>query len=289
MIELLAAARAIHLASLMSIFGASAYVVLLQRSKLSEPSVSAMRILFVTATSLALASGIIWFCLTAGQMSGSWANATDLPTLELAASSTRFGQIFMARFAGLAVLWFLCSFTRLNARAVAVLAGLLLASLGFVSHAAAMNGDLAFSGAANDAVHLVAAGFWLGGLVVLVLLIPRHWAVPTGLLGPLRIFSLWGTFAVALLVTTGLINVISILPMFAMAFHNIYFGLLAVKVGLALAMIVLASLNRWRFAPAIRDERPRAARHLARSVGTEIGLGAFIVGIAAVLGLIAPH
>src|SRR6185312_4055149 len=97
-IALLAAARAFHLASLMSIFGASAYLVLLRRAQLPCPPARPMRILLVLAASLALASSTAWFCLIAGQMSDSWANATDLPTLQLAASGTRFGQIFLARF-----------------------------------------------------------------------------------------------------------------------------------------------------------------------------------------------
>jgi putative copper export protein len=74
-----------------------------------------------------------------------------------------------------------------------------------------------------------------------------------------------------------------------MSLHSAHFGLLAVKVGLALTMIALASLNRWKLAPAIRDENPDAVRHLATSVGTEIALGISIVGIVGLLGLIAPH
>jgi len=288
-IALLAAARAIHLASLMAIFGASAYLVLLRRAELPCPPARPMRILLVLAASLALASSTAWFCLIAGQMSGSWANATDLPTLRLAASGTRFGQIFLARFVGLTALWLLCVFPRVHALAIAILAGLLLATLGFVSHAAAINGDLAFGAAANDAVHLLTAGFWLGGLMALALLVPRHWRDPAELLGPLRIFSIWGTLVVALLVATGMINAVSILPLSALSFHNPYFGLLAVKVGLALAMVAFASLNRWRFAPAIRNQRAGAVRHLAGSIGAEIALGVSVVGIVGILGLIAPH
>lgn len=290
MIGFLAAARAIHLASLMSIFGASTYTVLLRRADCPRPPAGAAHALLVFAATLALASGVTWFCLIAGQMSGSWANSTDLPTLEVAASSTRFGHIFLARGVGLAALWLLCAFTRSNPPAVAVLAGLLLASLGPVSHAAAaINGDIGMAGAASDAVHLLTGGFWLGGLMALALIVPQHWNDPAELLGPLRIFSRWGMFAVALLVTTGAINAASILPLSAMVLSNPYFDLLSVKVALALAMIALASLNRLGIAPAIRDGRPRAAGHLAGSVGTEIALGIAIVGITGLLGLIAPH
>lgn len=94
---------------------------------------------------------------------------------------------------------------------------------------------------------------------------------------------------VALLVITGLISAVSILPLSAMSFHNAYFGLLLVKVGLALAMIALAALNRWRFAPALRNGEGRAARCLAGSISAEIALGVTVVGIVGYLGLMAPH
>jgi putative copper resistance protein D len=289
-IALLAASRAIHLASLMSIFGASTYAVLLRRAGLPQPPFNATRILLVVAATLACVSGIGWFCLIAGQMSGSWTNSTDPSTLALAAFATRFGRIFVARLAGLAALWCMCALKAPRPLARSILAGLLLASLAPVSHAAAATGgEVAILGAANDALHLLTAGFWIGGLMVLAMLVPQHWGSPKELLGPLRIFSLWGTIVVALLVVTGLINAASILPIPGMFLHSVYFGLLAVKVGFAMTMIALASLNRWRLAPAIRNEQAGSVRNLARSVGLEIALGIAVIGIAGLLGLVSPH
>ena len=290
MIALLAAARAIHFASLMAIFGGSAYAALLRRAELCEPAVKPTQILFVTAATLALISAIVWFCLIAGQMSGSWQGSVDPSTLELAATGTRIGQIFLGRVVGLGALWFTCVVTmRSHSPSIAILAGLLLASLAPISHAAASSGDIAIIGAANDAAHLLTGGFWVGGLMVLALFVSRHWTDSAALLGALRLFSIWGSLVVALLVITGLITAVSILPLSAMSFHNAYFGLLLVKVGLALAMIGLAALNRWRFAPALRNGGGSAARHLARSIGVEIVLGVTVVGIAGYLGLMAPH
>jgi putative copper export protein len=74
-----------------------------------------------------------------------------------------------------------------------------------------------------------------------------------------------------------------------MFLHSVYFGLLAVKVGFAMTMIALASLNRWRLAPAIRNEQAGSVRNLARSVGLEIALGIAVIGIAGLLGLVSPH
>jgi putative copper export protein len=97
MMVLLAAARAVHFASLMTIFGGSTYSMLLRRSKFAPPPATATRILFASAAMLALLTAIAWFCLIAGQMSGSWQGSIDPSILELAASETRFGQILLAR------------------------------------------------------------------------------------------------------------------------------------------------------------------------------------------------
>ena len=171
---------------------------------------------------------------------------------------------------------------------VPTLAGLLLVSLGPISHAAASGGIIAL-GAITDAVHLLSAGFWLGGLVVLAMFFQRHWADRTSLFGALRLFSIWGTSAVAMLIITGLINAISILPFSEMSPRNSYFDLLLVKVGLASIMIGLAALNRWHFAPALRTGSKGAVRHVAGSVGSEIVLGFAIVAVVGFLGLMAPH
>jgi putative copper resistance protein D len=94
---------------------------------------------------------------------------------------------------------------------------------------------------------------------------------------------------VALLVVTGLINAISIVPLSMMSLRNPYYELLLVKVGLATMMIGLAALNRWHFAPALRTGGEKAKQRLSASVGSEIVLGFTIVAIVGLLGLMAPH
>jgi putative copper resistance protein D len=290
MTALLATTRAIHFASLMAIFGGSTYAALLRRAVLWGAPLKGERVLFVTAATLALVSGMVWFALVAGQMSGSWQGAFDPAILQLAAFDTRFGQIFLGRFIGLAALCFMGAIgMKWRSLAVSILGGLLLASLGPISHAAASGSDPASIGAVNDAAHLLTAGFWLGGLLVLAMFLQQQWTDRNSVLGALRLFSIWGTAAVAVLVITGLINTISVLPVSEMSLRNSYFDLLLVKVGLASMMIGLAALNRWRFAPALRTGSESAMQHLAASVGIEIVLGFTIVAIVGLLGLMAPH
>ena len=163
MIEVFAAVRAIHFASLMAIFGAGTYLVLLRRHLRIEMPARAARILFAWAATLALVSAVAWLFLVAGQMSGDWRAALDPVAIRLVASGTAFGRIAVWRIAGLSVLWLLLLFRGPSpSLIVAIVAALLLGALGLTSHAAASSGDFGLVRAANDAVHLLAAGFLAG-------------------------------------------------------------------------------------------------------------------------------
>jgi putative copper resistance protein D len=287
---LIAAIRAIHFASLMALFGGSAFAALLRRARLLHAPDNAIRVLGLAEAILALVSAIGWFCLVAGEMSGDWQGSLDPAVLRLAASGTRFGQIFGVRIIGLCALCCVCfAWMRSNSVKVPIFAGLLLASLAPVSHAAAGDGDAVTIGTASDAAHLLAGGFWLGGLVVLALIIFRLRPRPAGLVGPLRVFSFWASLAVALLVFTGSINLLLIVPVADMSLRNPYFALLLVKIGLAAVMIGLAGLNRWRFTAALASGDEWAVRPLASSVGLETVLAFLVAAIVGYLGTMAPH
>jgi putative copper resistance protein D len=261
-IPVFAAVRAIHFASLMTAFGAS---------------------------SLAFISAVLWLFLVTGQMSGDWHNAIDLQTVALVVSSTHFGHVWIARIGGLMLLVSGCYFWNpARASALPLLTGLLLASLGLVSHAAAGSGKFDLMRAANDAAHLLTAGFWLGALLVLTMLARRHRQEPHKLYAPFRLFSLWGTYTVAILVVTGLVNVALILPGRALRLNNIYADLLSVKVSIALAMIGLAAVNRSILLPGLHNGEANASRQMRYNTLVEIALGVTVVAIVGYLGMTAP-
>ena len=264
--------------------------MLLNRAKLPPPPLRAERMLFAGAAALALVSSVVWFCLIGGQMSGDWRGSIDPATLELVARGTRFGQIAVARFAGLVALWLLSmSAAARRSVSVPILAGLLLVLLAPSGHAAAADQGIAIAGAVADGAHLLTAGFWLGALITLATLLLQRAPDRAALPGALGLFSLWGSFAVAILVITGAINAAVIVPLSAANFRDPYFNLLLLKVGLAAMMIGLAALNRWRFAPALDRGQDGAVRHLTGSVGIEIALGIGVVTLAACLGIMGPE
>ena len=164
---------------------------------------------------------------------------------------------------------------------------MLLAALGLTSHAAA-SGSHTLLHALNDASHLLSAGFWLGALLVLLLLTWRHRRAPAELFAPFRLFSLWGVYAVALLVVTGLINAALILPIHSISPKSAYADVLATKITFALAMIALAAINRSQLLPALRHHENGVVGRLKHNVVGEIVLGMAVIAVVGYLGLMPP-
>jgi len=91
---------------------------------------------------------------------------------------------------------------------VALLAWLLLGSLGLVGHAVMRAGALGWLNRLSHVIHLLAAGFWLGSLVPLIACLRSMTdpAISTNASVALRRFSGLGHVAVATVLATGVIN-----------------------------------------------------------------------------------
>ena len=297
MIALLGAARALHFASLMVIFGAGTYLWLLRRAMpTAAAQVALSRCLFPGAAVLALGSAIVSVVVLSIEL-GDESSAVDTPSvLREILMTTGFGRIFLARLAALIVLCVVACRPAASTRIAApALAAFLLASAALTSHAAASGSDAAgvLPRASNDAVHLLAGGFWLGGLVALASVARRHRRHPQKLVAALQLFSAWGTCAVAILVVTGFLNAATIALAASSNLSDAYGGMLLTKMTLALGMVVLAAFNRWRVTPALENEpaaaKRRAGDHLGLTVTAEILLGFAVVGVAGFAGVMSPQ
>ncbi|HEY2836412.1 MAG TPA: CopD family protein [Rhizomicrobium sp.] len=284
----MAVVRAVHFLSLMATFGTAAFLTLLRGHNLRGPPEKMVRIFFPAAAAFALVTAALWLVLAAAGMVGDPARI-DPAAVRLVASATEFGRIAIWRIGGLAALLALClSPARARTGVLTGLTALLLASLGLTSHAAAAAGPWPFLRAGNDALHLLTAGFWIGGLVVLAALVGENHLRPLDLSAPFRLFSRWGTPAVTLLVLSGVTNAGFILPLRSISRGNAYADVLAVKITLALGMIILAVVNRLELVPALAGGGGKVAKRLAYSVFAEVLLGALVIFIVGYLGQMAP-
>lgn len=266
----------------MLLFGAASLSALLRARLpgLPLPRLFAGR---ASAAVLALVAAILSFAFTAAQMAGDAALITDPATLRLAASATLFGHVFLLRTALLLVL--LVAILRgAPDRLIAVIAGVALAARVVTSHAAeAGPAQFAVIGVAADALHLLTAGFWIGGLVLLAALFARR---PPQLAQAIGIFAEWGMIAVAVLLMTGMLNAATILLGGDGHDMPLYLAVLAAKLACVAAMLALALINHFRLLPRFAD--PHAAHRLSVNVRRELALGLLAVLLASLLGLLPP-
>lgn len=288
MTGLFAITRALHFFSAMTLFGASAFGLLL-RSRLQRET-GLPRSLFALCAAVALLTSLLTIGFVADQMTGSADAIFDPALWGTVARDTLYGELALLR-AVLFLTFLLCAWLRpeWTLRAGAILGGGALILLGPTSHASrSVAAEYVYLLAANDSVHLLAGGFWLGALVALL---PATLAKPRDipeLLTRLRLFSAWGMVAVSLLVMAGTANAVAILDMQGMRWSESYLDWLAIKLVLAAVMIALALTNRFGLLPAMARGDTEAGETLPWMLLAELSCAGLILLAVGILGLTAP-
>lgn len=232
---------------------------------------------------LALVSGVCWLLLITASMAGAWDAALEPSTLRLVLGSTFFGQVWSWHLLlnGLLLALLLTPLhTHLPLRLA--LGASLLATLAPVGHGAMLDGVEGRWLMLNQLVHLACVGIWLGGLMLLVMILRR----PAGhdIRTLLQRFSGVGYIVVAGLLITGLINVRVLTGAFWPTPLLSGFALiLLIKVTLIATMLGLALFNRLR----IKDCEQRLST-LRKSVIAEWLLGIGAVAAVSLLGTMPP-
>ncbi len=276
--------RALHFASLMGVFGTAA--LLFQACGVADAA--PWRRPLAAAALLALATAAANLCFAAAEVTGDPAAAIDIRALATVVTQTAYGHILLLRLLALAGLLLVCLADGAFALKTA-LAGAALALLGLTSHAAASGPpQYAYARAGVDALHLLTAGFWVGGLAVLVrevMVRPRNMA---RLIALLRLFSRWGAVSVAVLIAAGAANAVLILGQGGMRWSQVYVTWLAVKIVLAALMVALALTNRFGVLPGLARGDKEAADTIPLTVIAELSCAAAILLVVGFLGVTAP-
>jgi putative copper resistance protein D len=283
--------RLLHFAATMLLFGVSAFVGALVPTGLARELAAPVRRLAGAAIIVAAVTALAWFALEAGQMGDGWSDAVNPQTLSAVAFETAFGRVWLWRMALAGILVGALAFGRGDRWGfVAPAAGLLLASLALIGHATMQEGSIGALHRFNQAVHLICAGAWIGALPPLILCLRRYGDARTRseIAVALRRFSGLGHFIVALVVLTGIVNVVLTLGAWPVDFSSPYQLLLALKIALVAAMIALALVNRYILAPRIKGETSAALRALTINCVVEIGLGIAVLCAVSIFATLAP-
>jgi copper resistance protein D len=271
---ILALSRGIYFAATMLLFGDAAFGALL-RARL--PVITPLQLwpLRWAALLVAMLAACLWLGLAAAQM----ADAMNAQVLTQTLTGTLFGELFLTRLAALLAMALLLAFWR-SAKPMVLPAAIALVLPAATSHAAlASPAGFTAIGTVLDGVHLLTAGFWIGGLLVLAALFRRK---EPNLLLALSLFSDWAMIAVLLLVMTGLIDAAQVLLGGKGTVSSAYLAVLGAKLVLVAVMLCLAAVNRFKWMPKGEDGA------IGRNSMRELAAGIIVVLLAGALGQLQP-
>lgn len=306
---LLIAARAVHFAAAISLFGSFVFECFVAAPAFRRigadlaPLRRRLECLAWAGLALLIVSGAGWLAAIAADMSGKPLGAMlSGGTLGVVLTETRFGEDWLLRLGGAVALGGVLAAAPLSRRRSTaasawiglVLALFLLVSLAWAGHGAATAGAAGDLHLLGDIAHLVGAGAWLGTLPPFVLLLV--WARRSeGTIAPrlahavTRRLSLVAVISVAILLAGGLVNTWFLAGTVPALVGTAYGRLLLAKIALFVAMLVVAAVNLLRLSPLLSlGAAPRTVRWLGRNALVETGLGLGVLAIVAVIGVLPP-
>jgi copper resistance protein D len=320
----LALCRFAHFLAAMLTFGMSEYLWVYAPRRLRLALTPTVRRLALVMSLVALISAIVWLQLEAASMAGDWSAAFDPKTIGAVLADTEFGHVWAAHLVLATALVAVVLFERLAVRsnhqafhdslisrasrekpastfsqrapgpreqwgATSLASGALLASLGLVDHAAMQTGAEGVLHRANDAVHLLSAGAWIGGLVPFAMCLRAYETdeLRKDAVQAMTRFSFWGQFIVAAIVLTGVVNIALTSGHPPIPPTTPYRALLVAKLFIVAVMISLALFNRLILAPRLNASATALAALRATSTA-EIALGCVVVALVSVFGLLDP-
>jgi copper resistance protein D len=292
MLTALVVCRFAHFAATMLLFGASAFMSALAPAGLARELAAPARRMIIAAFVVAALSGVAWLALEAAQMGDGWADMLSPDVVRAVAFDTEFGRVWLCRLALLLIVAGALAIGRRDRFGViALTAALLLASLGLIGHATMQTGPIGTLHRFNQAVHLLAAGAWLGSLAPLALCLRRGDGDArrcADVAATLRGFSGLGYIAVALVLATGVVNTALTLGAWPTDPSSPYQRLLVAKIAIVAAMVAIALFNRCVLAPRIAMESRAALRALTIACLVEIALGLVALALVSLFATQAP-
>jgi putative copper resistance protein D len=280
--------RALFDAAVIWLWGASAYLGFVVPAGLARHIDQVLRPAHVAAIVTAVAATAAMLPLRAATIGNGWVDAFSPDMLHGILLETDVGLAWMLQACAVVFLIAATALSAYRRLGQAVGAALLLISLTTSGHAAMNSGWLRIAHRLNDAVHLLAGGAWLGALVPVLLILPMLGAgrfQSEARLALMR-FSAAGHVAVALVIASGIANMLLIVRTVPFDWSVRYQLLLSIKVTLVGIMVLVAVVNRYVFVP--RLARDPSLRALKACILVEIGLGLAVVGLVAWFGTLQP-
>ena len=291
----LALTRGLAVASGMTVFGAIAFQAFICPAAARHMNAGQMDRLHADWLKLlkgcwlfSLFFGALWLTGQAGTIADSSSAAQALAALPSVVQDSRFGVVSLGRLGLLAIIPLVLGSGRVRWRqyTACLVAGLAVVSQVGFSHALSMaDGFDVLSG--SVALHVAAAGLWLGQLPTLWLFLHASDAKTARTV--LVRFSPLGMVCVLVLLLTGSGQGIVLVGDLPRLVGTAYGWMILAKIILFLVLLTFAAANLFLFVPRLAaGSAVMARRDVARSVLVETLVGMVIVVAAGLLSSLAP-
>jgi putative copper resistance protein D len=290
-------ARGVHVAASLSVFGAVlSHAVIAPAALRQAPAQAAARVtglicgVIRVSLTVAVVAGTIWLVLEAIYIAGGDRLADGIAVLGPVLSETNFGHLLAIRLAllVLAAVVFGSGCNRGRTVIAFGLAGAAVVLQAALGHGAAMAGAEGHLLLVSLALHLLAAGAWLGGLAPLLIsvgVLPRaasHAAAAR--------FSILGTSCVPVLVATTLLQGWYLVGGISGLFGTAYGRIALAKLALFAVLLGFAAVHRFRLVPALMAaDAGVAPTQLRHSILAETLVGLLVVILAGILLNLSPN
>lgn len=278
--------RALHLAAMLSLLGTAGFLAWMLPVAGEVPAQLQGRLVWFARCSgvAALVAGAGWFVLQADAIAGAATFAELRDALPVVALHTRFGHVLLARMGLLILATGLASGRLWRLHMSLILAAVAAAIEGLIGHAGATVGQTGDELVLSEALHLTAAGLWLGALVPLLLAVA---ALPTARAAAVcERFSPLGLGCVLILAGTGAAQAFDLVGSLPGLVGTPYGQIALLKIVLFLCALVLAGINRLWLTD--RVGQGASTRPLRLSILGETLLGLCIIAAAAALASTQP-
>ncbi|MGB7801308.1 copper homeostasis membrane protein CopD [Buttiauxella sp.] len=287
--SLYVALRFIHFSALMVLLGSTISCSVLAPRPFQPILVRRLKWLWHSAVWLTMLSAVLLLCAQAGMMGSGWPDTIN-PQIWFAVLGTRFGSVWLWQIllGVVTVVVLLLKPRNLQSLMLLLAAGQLILLAG-VGHAAMREGLFGGLQRLNHAVHLLGAGWWVGGLLPLIMCMrmarkPR-WR-EAAITAMMR-FSRYGHLAVAAVLLSGIINSLMILG-WSLPLESDYVRFLLVKVVFVAAMVIIALYNRYFLVPRF-NRAPTATKQFIRLTWLEIILSVAVILAVSIFATWEPY
>lgn len=287
--------RFFHLVAVMFMFGLSFSAAILAKDKFIPLIQVRLRPALAISTITVFITTYLWMIVQSGIMGDGWEDARSFAIWKVVLG-TAFGQIWQWQLVlatiALATLFIHQRYIR-NIALLAV-ATLMLILHAFIGHSAMFTGINATVYKINQSIHLISAAYWFGGLwpfVACLQFLRNKDELAEGMIKPIigtmKKFSLLGHIAVSLVVISGVVSAVMLIPGWPVSqFSSEYQSMLWLKIVLVGLMLGLAVINRYILVPHIRKKNN--FQWLLINSWFELLLGTMVIFTVAIFAINSP-